>query len=128
VLRDLTRSSYELEGVDLYARGDKKRAIVALRTASRITSRGEHRELDNNLAVLDLDDGKVNDAVRAFESLGTKPPEALVNLGVVRDRDGDSRKALEFYKRAVERGARSPHLREWIDVKERVFARAAGAK
>ena len=124
-LRDLTRSSYEYEGVDYYSRGDRRRADAALRNAQRIGGRGEHRELENNLAVLDLDAGRGVDAARVFENLGTRPPEALVNLGVVRDREGESRKALDLYKRALERGARTPHLREWIDVKERVFARAA---
>jgi hypothetical protein len=86
----------------------------------------EHRELDHNLAVLDLEDGRLEAAARAFDQLGARPPEALVNLGIVRDREGESKKALDLYRRALDRGARAPHLRDWIDVKERVFARAAG--
>jgi hypothetical protein len=90
-----------------------------------VPSRAEHRELDNNLAALDLDDGKVEAAERALESLGTRPPEALANLGIISDRRGDAKHALELYKRAVERGARSARLKEWIDLKERIFAKIA---
>jgi len=43
------------------------------------------------------------------------------HLGIVFDKQGEAKKALELYKRAVEKGARSPKLREWIDVKERLF-------
>ena len=126
-LKDLTRSSYEYEGVDFYTRGDRKKAGLALKNAQHVPSRGEHRELDHNLAVIDMEEGHGGAAEKVFETLGSKPPEALVNLGILRDRDGDSRKALDLYKRALERGARAPHLREWVDVKERVFARAAAS-
>ncbi len=95
-----------------------------------MTARGEHRELDHNLAVVDLEENRGDAAERAFETLGSKPPEALVNLGILFERRGDTKKALEYYKRALDRGARSPKLREWIDVKERMFVRlpAAGGK
>jgi tetratricopeptide (TPR) repeat protein len=128
LLRELVRSSYEFEGVDLYARGERKKSGVVLRNAARVTTRSEHRELDNNLAVIDLEEGRTDTAERGFEGVGNKPPEALANLGIINDRKGDPKKALELYKRAVDRGARSPRLKEWIDVKERMFARAGGEK
>ena len=56
-----------------------------------------------------------------FDALGTRPCEARVNLGILRDRQGESKKALEFYKQAKACGARAPKLAEWIDVKERLF-------
>ena len=53
----------------------------------------------------------------------------LVNLGILLDRQGESKRALELYRKAAERGARAPKLREWIDVKERLLAGATmGAK
>jgi tetratricopeptide (TPR) repeat protein len=120
-LKLLLRSTYELLAFDYYQRSDEKRAEQFLRNALKVPSRGERRELDHNLAVLDLINGRTAQAERVFDALGGKPSESLVNLGILRDRQGDARKALEFYKRAQERGARAPKLKEWIDVKERLF-------
>ena len=39
-----------------------------------------------------------------------------------RDKQGDPKKALDLYRRAVDRGVRSPKLKEWIDVKERILS------
>src|SRR5262249_44164878 len=120
-LRRLVRSSYELLAYDAYQRGEPRRARGYLRAAARAPANTERRDLDHNLAVLDLNQGLVRAAERVFEQLGGKPAEALVNLGIVRDRQGDSKKALELYRRAQERGARAPKLKEWIDVKERLL-------
>jgi tetratricopeptide (TPR) repeat protein len=126
VLRDLVRSSYELDGYDAWARGDEKGAALRLRTAARLTTKGERRELDHNLAVIDMTEGRYVAAEKLFEELGPRPPEALVNLGILVDRQGDPKRALDLYKKAADRGARAPKLREWIDVKERLMA--GGAK
>jgi hypothetical protein len=71
--------------------------------------------------VIDLFSGRAPQAEKVFDSLGTRPCEARVNLGILRDRAGDGKKALEMYKQALACGARTPKLREWIDVKERLF-------
>lgn len=120
-LRQLMRSGYELLAYDAYQRGETRRARAYLHAAARAHDKSERRELDHNLAVLDLNDGLVRLAERVFDQLGAKPAEALVNLGIVRDRQGDGKKALELYRRGQERGARAPKLKEWIDVKERLL-------
>jgi len=38
---------------------------------------------------------------------------------------GQPRKALDLYRRAFERGARTPKLREWIDTKDRLLGGSA---
>ncbi|MSP63280.1 MAG: tetratricopeptide repeat protein [Myxococcales bacterium] len=126
LLKALVRSSYELQGYDLYQRSDEKRASVALKAAARLGLKGEHRELDHNLAVIEVTEGRYVAAEKQFEELGTRPPEAAVNLGILVDRQGDAKRALELYKRGAERGARAPKLREWIDVKERLLGGAQG--
>jgi tetratricopeptide (TPR) repeat protein len=120
-IRQLLRSTYELLAFDYYQRSDEKRAEGFLRTAQKVPAKGAHRDLDNNLAALDLVNGRTVPAERVFEALGGSPPEALVNLGIVKDRQGDPRRALELYKRAQDKGARAPKLKEWIDVKERLL-------
>ena len=87
-------------------------------------AKGDRRELEHNLAVIDLFSGKAPQAERVFDALGTRPCEARVNLGILRDRQGESKKALELYKQAKACGAHAPKLAEWIDVKERLFGGA----
>lgn len=120
-LRTLIRSSYELLGYEAYQRSDERKSELYLKAAQRVLTKADRRELDHNLAVLDLFFGRLGEAARVFEGLGGKPPESLLNLGIVNDRQGDAKKALELFRRALERGARNPRLREWIDVKERIL-------
>jgi tetratricopeptide (TPR) repeat protein len=121
LIKNVMRASYELQGYEWYVRNDLKRAGVALRNAQKLPAKGEQRTLDHNLAVIDLAQGRTVGAEKIFEQLAQRPPEALLNLGIVRDRQGDSRKALELYRKASERGVRAPKLKEWIDVKERIL-------
>ncbi|MCA1662719.1 MAG: tetratricopeptide repeat protein [Myxococcales bacterium] len=123
-LRALLRSGYELLGYDFYQRSDEKRAGAYLASASKVASKGDKRELEHNLAVVDLFQGKGQQAEKVFDALGARPCEARVNLGILRDRQGESKKALELYKQAKACGARAPKLNEWIDVKERLFGGA----
>jgi tetratricopeptide (TPR) repeat protein len=123
-LRALLRSGYELLAYDFYQKSDEKRSGQYLGSASKVLAKGDKRELEHNLAVIDLTTGKSQQAERVFDALGTRPCEALVNLGILRDRQGESKKALDLYKRAKACGARTPKLAEWIDVKERLFGGA----
>jgi tetratricopeptide (TPR) repeat protein len=120
-VKQLQRSCWELLAYDWFQRSDEKRAEAALKTARRFAGKGDTRELEHNQGVLDMLLGRAAQAEKTFEALGARPAEALVNLGILRDRAGDARRALELYKRALEKGAHAPKLKEWIDVKERLF-------
>jgi tetratricopeptide (TPR) repeat protein len=126
-LRALLRSGYELLAYDFYQRSDEKRAASYLASASKVpTKSADKRDLEHNVAVIDLFSGKAPQAERVFDALGTRPCEARVNLGILRDRQGESKKALELYKQAKACGAHAPKLAEWIDVKERLFGGGGG--
>ncbi len=120
-LRQLLRSAYELTAFDVYQRNDGKRAELLLRNASKVPAKGERRTLDHNMAVIDLQAGRLAVAERVLEGLNGRPAEALVNLGILRDRQGDAKRALDLYRKALEKGAHAPKLKEWIDIKERLF-------
>jgi tetratricopeptide (TPR) repeat protein len=120
-LRALLRSGYELLAYDYYQRSDEKKAGQYLANAAKVPAKGDKRELEHNSAVVDMFSGKSPQAERVFDALGARPCEARVNLGILRDRQGESKKALELYKQALACGAHTPKLREWIDVKERLF-------
>lgn len=124
-LRALLRSGYELLGYDFYQRSDEKRASQYLSSAAKVPAKGDRRELEHNLAVIDLFTGKAPQADKVFDALGARPCEARLNLGILRDRQGESKKALELYKQAKACGARGAKLAEWIDVKERLFGGGA---
>ena len=120
-LRALLRSGYELLAYDYYQRSDEKRAGAFLSSAAKVQAKGDKRELEHNLAVIDLFSGRSQQAEKVFDTLGTRPCEAKLNLGILKDRAGESKKALEMYKQARACGAHTPKLTEWIDVKERLF-------
>jgi tetratricopeptide (TPR) repeat protein len=120
-LRALLRSGYELLAYDYYQRSDEKRAGQYLASAAKVVAKGDRRELEHNLAVIDMFGGRSVSAEKVFDGLGTRPCEARLNLGILKDRQGESKKALELYKQARACGARTPKLTEWIDVKERLF-------
>jgi hypothetical protein len=120
-LRALLRSGYELLAYDYYQRSDEKRAGTYLASAAKVAAKGDKRDLEHNLAVVDIFSGRAQQAEKVFDTLGTRPCEAKLNLGILRDRQGDSKKALDLYKQARACGARTPKLTEWIDIKERLF-------
>jgi len=120
-LRTLARSALELSGYDYWQRSDEKHSESALRNASKVVAKADRHELDNNLAAVDLFYGRLPVAEKVFQAVSAKVPEALVNLGIIKDRQGDGKAALDYYKRAWERGVHAAKLKEWIDVKERMW-------
>lgn len=122
LLKALQRSAHEMLAFDYFLANKVPRAAQLLKAAGRIAGAGEADAavLAHNLAVIDLQEGRAA-GERALERLAGRPPEALVNLGILRDRRGEPKKALDLYRQALQRGAKTPKLREWIDVKDRLF-------
>jgi tetratricopeptide (TPR) repeat protein len=118
-VKQLQRTGHEQLAVALFNRDDYRGAAAELRAARGLGARGP--SLEHNLAVLDLVQGRGAQAARVLEGLGARVPEALMNLGIYFDRQGDPKKALDYYRRAYERGVRVARLRTWLDVKERLF-------
>jgi tetratricopeptide (TPR) repeat protein len=126
LLRALLFSTYLALAYDYHLSGRNKLVGPALRNAQKFQVRtGEDDDaiLAHNLAVADVLEGR-SGGERVFERLGSRPPEALVNLGILYDRRGEIRRALELYRKALERGARTSRLREWIDTKDRLLGQA----
>lgn len=126
VLRTLLYSTNMALAYDYYVSGRSKQVGPTLRAAQKTAPRSDDEEaiLQHNLAIVDLNEGR-GVGEKTLERLGQNPPEALVNLGILQDRRGQPRKALELYRRAFERGARTPKLREWIDTKDRLLGGSA---
>ena len=123
VLRALLYSTNLALAYDYHLLGRSKLLGPTLRNAQKVAAQRSDDEdpvLTHNLAVADLLEGKPG-GEKVLERLAPNPPEALLNLGVLSDRRGEAKKALDFYRRAAEKGARSSKLREWIDAKDRVF-------
>ncbi len=112
---------------DAYSRGRIARAERYLQRA--VAAEGARRpspERQHNQAVLALARGNDPAAIAQLNALSETMPQSLVNLGVFYDRNGQPLKALEYYRRAVQRGIRYTPLRRWIEAKERVFLSRKG--
>lgn len=124
VLRAMLYSTNLALAYDYHLMGRSKLVGPTLRNAQKVMpQRAENDEdvvLSHNLAVADIVEGKPG-GEKVLERLAPNPPESLVNLGILHDRRGEAKKALDFYKRAAERGARTAKLREWIDTKDRMI-------
>lgn len=128
VLRALLYSTNMALAYEYHQLGRTKLVGPTLRAAQKAAVRisdDDEAVLEHNLAVADLIDGKGSS--EKLEKLGARPPEALVNLGILHDRRGEARKALELYRRALQNGARTPKLREWIDTKDRLLGPGGGS-
>ncbi len=126
VLRALLYSTNMALAYDYYVTGKAKQVGPTLRAAQKTAPRSDDEDaiLQHNLAIVDINEGR-SVGEKTLERLGQNPPEALVNLGILQDRRGQPRKALDLYRRAFERGARTPKLREWIDTKDRLLGGSA---
>lgn len=118
-MKELQRTGHEQLAVALFNRDDYRGAAAELRAAKGMGARGA--SLEHNLAVIDLVEGRGAQAARVMEGLGGRPAESYMNLGIYHDRQGDPKKAMDYYRRAVDRGVRHARLRTWLDVKERLF-------
>jgi hypothetical protein len=106
-----------------YRDGKLAKARKLLATAKKAETRAGADEIAHDVAVLDIADGKLDAAAAALEKLAPKLPEALVNLGVVADKQGDGAAALSYWRSAREAGARFAQLDDWIAAKQRIFGK-----
>ncbi len=106
---------------DAYRSGALPQADKYLATARGAAARIGSDEIAQNIAVLDLAENRVDNAIGQLERLAGKVPEALVNLGIAYERKGDQAKALDAWKRAKKAGVRFPPLNDWIESKERIY-------
>ena len=119
-IRDLLRSTWEYAAYDAYQRGQSRDAETALKRAAALAPADKRLQIDHNSAVLDIE-RNLAAAKTALARLGDRVPEALVNLGIIAERDGDARAAYDAWVAARARGAKTPKLEEWIDTKKRLF-------
>lgn len=127
LLRTMLFSTNLALAYDYHINGKTKLVGATLRNAQKSqvhTNEDDEAILAHNLAVAEISEGHSGGAEKVFERLGSRPPEALVNLGILYDRRGEIRKALDLYRKALERGARTGRLREWIDTKDRLLGQA----
>jgi tetratricopeptide (TPR) repeat protein len=119
-VKELARSNWEQVAYDANTRGQGREADVALRKASALGAADRRPQIEHNQAVLDADKNPAG-ARATFTRLTERVPEALINLGILADREGDAKAAFDAWSQARTRGARSPRLDEWLDTKKRIF-------
>jgi tetratricopeptide (TPR) repeat protein len=119
-VREMLRSSWEMDALDAWLRGDVRGADLALKRAAALAPPDKRPIIDHNQAALDLERAP-GAAKTAFQRLSEKIPEALINLGIIAEREGDPRGAYDYWVQARAHGARGGRLDEWIDAKKRLF-------
>lgn len=119
-LKDLLRSAWEFVAYEQFAAGKVKDAEASLKKAEAYAGAGDKRTIDHNRAVIELIN-KRSGAKAIFERLGDNPPEALVNLGILVDQEGDAKRAYDLWTAARAKGVRAAKLDEWIEAKKRIF-------
>jgi len=110
---------------DAYRAGQLAQARKYLGIAKAANARVGGDEIAQDLAAIDLADGKLDAAIAELERQAQKLPEALVNLGIAYERKGEPQKALDAWRRARKAGVRFPQLTDWIDAKERIYGEGA---
>ncbi len=104
---------------EAYEGGSVKSAASYLSDARLYDKRSP--ELAHNEAVVDLANGKLDDAIDGFEKIADDVPEAYVHLGIAWEKKGDAIKALEYWRTAKSKGAHWSKLDDWIETKERFW-------
>ncbi|MGE5183727.1 MAG: hypothetical protein ACM31C_16760, partial [Acidobacteriota bacterium] len=115
--RELVASCWEMVAFDEWRAGSVGAAGRSLANAEKSATADQRRRLSVDRAALSLGRDKLGE----LESLGDKPPEALVDLGIVYDLMGKPKEAYDAWQRAKARGANARDLQKWIDAKKRIY-------
>jgi tetratricopeptide (TPR) repeat protein len=119
-VRGLLRSVLERVAERQMMDGKRQAARATLERAMEYADKSEAQVLVHNLVALGMP-GNAVEAKAQFEELSSTLPEALVNLGIVFDLSGESRKAYDVWVAAKQNGVRARWLEQWIESKQRVF-------
>ncbi len=125
LVREAARVITLRAAAELYAKGNVGKARAYLAKARKYEDTPS-AELLHDEAVMLLEDGQLDAAIAGLEAVAADVPEAYVNLGVAWERKGNSKKALEQYRRAATANVRFAPLRKWIAAKERIWGVEGG--
>ncbi len=120
-LKELLASSWMQTAEADYAARRLRPAGKALANVERYASKDVKKQLQNNKAVLAMGKKASKKAEAEFKSLGAVPVEAMVNLGVLLDRSGNSKEAYDLWLKATASGLTSAQVQKWIAAKKRIF-------
>lgn len=116
-VKDLLASSYEYVAYDQWKSGKGSAAGKSLASASKYADAAIKKRIDHNKAVLSM---KAKD-LDTFVDLGSTPPEALVNAGILYDQAGKAEEAYKAWNKALDAHADGKDLKKWIDAKKRIY-------
>ncbi len=121
-VRDLLASCHEQVAYDALESGNEKAAVGSLDTAARYaSSAGVKRRINHNKVVVRMGSKPNKGLLDTFAGMGADPPEALVNKGILLDREGKACDAYNAWVQARAKGARGRYVQDWIATKKRLF-------
>jgi tetratricopeptide (TPR) repeat protein len=98
------------------------KARLAQRTLSKARKTASSAQYRHNVAVADFLLGKKTRAEKVLRELVSQLPLALCNLGVLYDRAGKPRKALDLYQRCQKQRVAFPDLAKIVNAKRRLYS------
>jgi lipopolysaccharide biosynthesis regulator YciM len=117
-IHDLTASANEFIAVEQWRNGQFGPAAKSLAAAAKAAQNAElKRRIQMDQAALSL----TKSDLPTLESLGSNPPEALVNLGILYDQAGRPKDAYDAWVKAKAHGVTTRDLQRWIDAKKRIY-------
>lgn len=118
------RAIAELRALAALRRSDDAATARAVKKLARDEGADASPELALAAAVADLRLGALDDAERAMRELAPTLPAAELDLALVHEARGETRKAYEALQRARRRGVAVPP--RWLESKERLLGLGAG--
>jgi len=119
-VRDLLASSWQFIAYDAWRKGNRRTGVYLRTAAKYAVSPAGKRNVAHNRAVMGVGT-RGTKQFKTFKAMGTNPPEALVNLGVMHQRRGEMKKAYNAWVRAKRLGVRTNALNNWIARKKRIW-------
>ncbi len=116
-IREIIRSCYENQAAALVRAGKGSEAVGIFNTAARY---GTSPEAQHNRALASYMAGNRGGALKTWRG-GGMPAEALCNLGVHYDNDGQPKMAYDYYQKCLARGGGGKEIKGRIEVKRRLF-------
>ena len=117
-LRLLIASSWEYVAYDAWSNNKTSDATKALATAAKSATGAMKTRIEHNQAVMAMGSKSDSKLLAQFKAFGSNPSVALVNLGIMYDRDGQPKEAYDAWKKSK---SNDKNVKQWISSKERIF-------
>jgi len=116
--KSLLGAVYEATAYRYAVAGRRWLARTTMLKARRYLPAKRRAAVTHNLLVQRMRSGAAKGVATALRRLGSSPPEALFNRGILADKRGEHAAAVKLWKAAKARGLRNQSLDRWLRIKK----------